>query len=42
VSRIKHQADFTPYDRSTFYVPGPTATKGYTDYPLVWGPDGKL
>lgn len=42
VARVKHGVDFVPYDRSTFYIPGPEHTKGYSDYPIVWGPEGKL
>jgi len=42
VARIQHKVELTPYDRSTFYVPGPDNKEGYTTYPVVYGPDGKL
>jgi hypothetical protein len=42
VARVKHQVEFRPYDRSTFYVPGPDQAEGYTTYPVEYGPEGKL
>jgi len=42
VARIKHNVPFTPYDRSTFYLVGPEQAEGYTTYPVVYGPEGKL
>ncbi|KAF8300412.1 FMN-linked oxidoreductase [Clavulina sp. PMI_390] len=36
VHRLKHGLPLNKYDRSTFYgPPGPTSTKGYTDYPFA-------
>jgi len=32
--RLRYNAKLNPYDRSTFYVKGPQAVKGYTDYPF--------
>ncbi|PRP75622.1 hypothetical protein PROFUN_07988 [Planoprotostelium fungivorum] len=31
--RIKYNIELEPYNRETFYVPGPQNKKGYTDYP---------
>ncbi len=42
VARIKHKVPFVPYDRSTFYLVGPEQKEGYTTYPVVYGPEGKL
>ncbi|KAL0572076.1 hypothetical protein V5O48_009894 [Marasmius crinis-equi] len=33
--RLKHNIPLTPYDRTTFYIPGSLTPKGYTDYPFV-------
>ncbi|KAJ8095061.1 hypothetical protein PM082_010279 [Marasmius tenuissimus] len=33
--RLKHNIPLTPYDRSTFYIPGSLDSKGYTDYPFA-------
>lgn len=33
--RLKEDIPLTPYDRSTFYVPGDTSGKGYIDYPFA-------
>jgi len=35
VERIRNGIPFNPYDRNTFYVLGPKAVKGYTDYPFA-------
>jgi N-ethylmaleimide reductase len=35
VARIRHQTNWTPWDRPTFYTRGPV---GYTDYPRVHEP----
>lgn len=42
VARVKFNVPFRPYDRSTFYLPGPDKTQGYTDIPIEYGPEGKL
>ncbi|KAH7323337.1 putative NADPH2 dehydrogenase chain OYE2 [Rhizoctonia solani] len=31
--RIRHGIPLSPYNRKTFYTPGPKAAEGYTDYP---------
>ncbi|ORY63802.1 hypothetical protein BCR35DRAFT_308758 [Leucosporidium creatinivorum] len=33
VQRVRHGIPFTPYNRDTFYLYGPTQSKGYIDYP---------
>ncbi|KAK1220729.1 hypothetical protein PQX77_016555 [Marasmius sp. AFHP31] len=33
--RLKHNIPLTPYERSTFYLPGSTEPTGYTDYPFA-------
>ncbi|KAK7442714.1 hypothetical protein VKT23_015960 [Stygiomarasmius scandens] len=33
--RIKHDIPFNKYDRTTFYIPGSSDAKGYTDYPFA-------
>ncbi|KAJ8087151.1 hypothetical protein PM082_005979 [Marasmius tenuissimus] len=33
--RLKHNIPLTPYERSTFYLPGSTEPAGYTDYPFA-------
>ncbi|KAK7033510.1 hypothetical protein VNI00_012732 [Paramarasmius palmivorus] len=38
--RLLHSIPLTPYDRSTFYVPGSSDPKGYTDYPFAEQVDG--
>ncbi|GAA6002965.1 hypothetical protein JCM10207_001922 [Rhodosporidiobolus poonsookiae] len=35
VRRLKEGIPLTPCDHSTFYLPGPVFTKGYTDYPFA-------
>lgn len=35
VERIRNNVDLADYDRDTFYVYGPTNSKGYTDYPTA-------
>lgn len=42
VARIRHKVEFAPYDRSLFYKLGPHEVEGYTTYPVVYGPEGKL
>lgn len=42
VARIQHGVELTPHDRSTFYLLGPDQPEGYTTYPVVYGPAGKL
>ncbi len=42
VARVKHGVEFTPYNRATFYLPGPEQVEGYTTYKVEHGPDGKL
>ncbi|KII91971.1 hypothetical protein PLICRDRAFT_154156 [Plicaturopsis crispa FD-325 SS-3] len=32
--RLKHDIPLTPYNRDTFYAPGPPGDNGYTDYPF--------
>jgi hypothetical protein len=39
---VKHQIPFRPYDRATFYVPGPDQAEGYVTYPVEYGPEGKI
>ncbi|EEB99823.1 hypothetical protein MPER_00400, partial [Moniliophthora perniciosa FA553] len=33
--KLLHNIPLTAYDRSTFYVPGSSDPKGYTDYPFA-------
>ncbi|GAA5923995.1 hypothetical protein JCM3775_005568 [Rhodotorula graminis] len=33
--RVRDGIPLTPYNRDTFYLKGPTQTKGYTDYPTA-------
>ncbi|KAI3620894.1 flavin oxidoreductase nadh oxidase [Moniliophthora roreri] len=33
--RLLHNIPLTPYDKSTFYIPGSSDPKGYTDYPFA-------
>ncbi|THU82254.1 NADH:flavin oxidoreductase/NADH oxidase [Dendrothele bispora CBS 962.96] len=33
--RLEKNIPLTPYNRSTFYIPGDTTGKGYTDYPFA-------
>ncbi|KDQ13240.1 hypothetical protein BOTBODRAFT_66957 [Botryobasidium botryosum FD-172 SS1] len=33
--RLKHGVPLTPFDATTFYVPGPTNSQGYIDYPFA-------
>ncbi|KDQ13239.1 hypothetical protein BOTBODRAFT_45406 [Botryobasidium botryosum FD-172 SS1] len=33
--RLKHGVPLTPFDTTTFYVPGPTNSQGYIDYPFA-------
>lgn len=42
VARIKLGVEPRAYDRATFYVPGAENTKGYNDFPVEYGADGKL
>ena len=42
VSRVKWDVDFIHYDRDSFYLNGPSQTRGYTEYKAEYGPDGKL
>ncbi len=42
VARVKHRVAFRPYDRPTFYTPGPDKAEGYTTYPVEYGSEGKL
>ena len=42
VARVRHGVEFTPYDRKTFYLPGPEHVEGYTSYPVEYGVEGKL
>lgn len=39
--RVKRGIPFTPYDRSTFYTPGPQSAHGYIDYTFATQPESK-